>query len=719
MRANLVLLTFALLFSSASAQWGHNVDSLATILPNGSYLDIAVEGDRLYAATYFGFEIFDISNPADIRFLSRTSSIGDAYEIAVREGFVYLGDYSFGMHTYDARDPQNVMYLNTRHFEDVWWEEILAVRSRLYVSEFNYGVTIFDISNPALPTRLGLFRNIVFPGAIYIGDSLSYVYNYQTDEVAVTDLRTVGQWRILSRLNVGGYVASILEADSLLILCRGRDGISFYSREDPLNPRLCSTVPTNGQYAYKAVVVGSLVYAAVSRNGLMVLDAANLDSVVVISQDNLPYPRALAFHNNHIFVGRTSYGLGVYALENPLQPVEISSFRPDLWISDVTAYNGAIYIPRLSRGLLTLDGADPSMPDTAELNSDYAFYEVESSGDGWLYARTFNAADTTYLLTVFSLADPLHPEEVWNMEIEPEYFYLKYHEGLLALYDWEGSIMLLDAEDRAQPNYLTEILDASPHYIHLTRGRLYVVNSTEPPVLLVYDLDDPERPVLAGQYRGLEFGYGLTSLGQRIYASDGNHGVIVLDAADPTNIRRIASTPTNWATDVFVSDSLLYLADADRGLKIFDITTSVLPTYLGHLETPGWAYELFVRDGICYINDDYDLTIARYIPLDVGGRPFEPPLTFFLAPAYPNPFNSAAQLTFGLAAPGWARLSIFDAAGRFVLKQDWPDIQPGRHKFLWNASSRPAGVYIFRLETGLKGSSQASHRTERPANLIK
>ncbi len=66
--------------------------------------------------------------------------------------------------------------------------------------------------------------------------------------------------------------------------------------------------------------------------------------------------------------------------------------------------------------------------------------------------------------------------------------------------------------------------------------------------------------------------------------------------------------------------------------------------------------------------------------------------------AWPNPFNPAVTLRFTLAAPGHARLAIYDAAGRRVaLLID--ELRPaGEQQVTWRAEGLPSGVYLSRLE---------------------
>jgi len=81
------------------------------------------------------------------------------------------------------------------------------------------------------------------------------------------------------------------------------------------------------------------------------------------------------------------------------------------------------------------------------------------------------------------------------------------------------------------------------------------------------------------------------------------------------------------------------------------------------------------------------------------------PIRTTLLAAYPNPFNPSTKLSFELASPAHARLSIFDAAGRLVTTLVNDQRGAGRHEIVWNGQnvagqSVASGVYLYRFEAG-------------------
>ncbi len=65
--------------------------------------------------------------------------------------------------------------------------------------------------------------------------------------------------------------------------------------------------------------------------------------------------------------------------------------------------------------------------------------------------------------------------------------------------------------------------------------------------------------------------------------------------------------------------------------------------------------------------------------------------------AYPNPFNPETVISFELRDAGYTKLAVYDVNGREVASLAQGLLQAGAHRFDWNASSAPSGVYFARL----------------------
>jgi|GEM_PF-2165581 len=75
---------------------------------------------------------------------------------------------------------------------------------------------------------------------------------------------------------------------------------------------------------------------------------------------------------------------------------------------------------------------------------------------------------------------------------------------------------------------------------------------------------------------------------------------------------------------------------------------------------------------------------------------------FALAQNYPNPFNPSTTIDFTLPVAEYVTLAAFNMTGQQVaLILDHQSFTAGRHRTTFNAASLAAGIYYYRLSTGL------------------
>lgn len=82
----------------------------------------------------------------------------------------------------------------------------------------------------------------------------------------------------------------------------------------------------------------------------------------------------------------------------------------------------------------------------------------------------------------------------------------------------------------------------------------------------------------------------------------------------------------------------------------------------------------------------------------------EVPQDFVLEQAYPNPFNPAATIRFGLPEAAHVTLVVYDALGREAARLVDGPVEAGFHEAVFVAGARPSGVYLYRLEARAGGN---------------
>lgn len=75
------------------------------------------------------------------------------------------------------------------------------------------------------------------------------------------------------------------------------------------------------------------------------------------------------------------------------------------------------------------------------------------------------------------------------------------------------------------------------------------------------------------------------------------------------------------------------------------------------------------------------------------------PVKFVVLNNYPNPFNPQTNIRFEIPNSGHVSLDIFDIQGKKVASLFDGSSEAGQHDIVWNATSRPSGIYFCRLTT--------------------
>ncbi len=78
------------------------------------------------------------------------------------------------------------------------------------------------------------------------------------------------------------------------------------------------------------------------------------------------------------------------------------------------------------------------------------------------------------------------------------------------------------------------------------------------------------------------------------------------------------------------------------------------------------------------------------------------PREFAVGPLYPNPFNPSVTMEVALPEPSGITVAVYDVLGRLVQTISMPSQAPGYHRVVWDAGSRPSGVYFLHVQAAGK-----------------
>ena len=87
------------------------------------------------------------------------------------------------------------------------------------------------------------------------------------------------------------------------------------------------------------------------------------------------------------------------------------------------------------------------------------------------------------------------------------------------------------------------------------------------------------------------------------------------------------------------------------------------------------------------------------VNLTTGDEPVLPH-SFFLNQNFPNPFNAATVIAYGIPEEMHVRLDVFNVLGQHVATLADGVQAPGRYEATWDAEGNASGVFFYRMKAG-------------------
>jgi len=353
-----------------------------------------------------------------------------------------------------------------------------------------------------------------------------------------------------------------------VIYLAGPDGLRVVDVSDPQDPRLLGSA--DGCRGLAVAVSGSFAYVACNID-FAVFDVSEPAQPRLVRKIRLPgegangLKQGLAVRGNVVYI--TDFGAGLIAIDvtEPAAPRPISVAGSRLTGFDIEILGDLAYVASSIRGILIFDIKDPSgmrllgeaRPSRNTIAIAVSPMGFVFTGDTGIGLESFDARNPANPLRQHSLSSPSFSTG-WALEIADDKLYVA---------NFFGSLEIFDIADIALPG-----LGESARYFTSTYRTSFFLSDdllyTTGPFLSVIDVSTPATPHLLGR------------------------------------------TLTNGrATDVWVEESVAYVADAwnglSSGLSIFDVSDPARPESVAFLETTGEMFHIAARSGFVYAGVRY------------------------------------------------------------------------------------------------------------------
>jgi hypothetical protein len=547
-----------------------------------------------YIASGFGLRTFDVSDPANIKFLGVIGLPYFCYDVDVSGGIAFVACGTAGLRIIDVSNPEYLREITFYDTPGYAWG-VYRVGTIVYVADGLSGLQIIDVSNPFNPQFLGWLDT---PGEaidVFVKDKKAYVADRDGGLriIDVSDPTAPQEIGAFAPAETKDFWDVYVVGTTAYVADGNPSGLSPALRiidvSDPANPTQISSITLFADrtgwwganwLSYKGnYIFYSNYWAWGGTNppwgGVRVIDVSNPSSPFICAEIYEPWTET-----HGVFVNPTANLLylvwdwqrfATFDISNPCNPVLLNIWQApgDSWGVALDPSRNIAYIGDWRGGLRIIDISDISFP------KEISYWDTPCYARGMDVKTHPSGATIAYVadgcggLRIIDVTDPQYPQEAsffipWGV-VEPEIGH-----------SWDVFV----------------------------KGATLAFFAASVSGLFILDVSDYENPISVG-WIGVN-AIGVFVDGNTAYVAAGNQGLRIIDVSDLSNPLQIGSVSTSNAWDVFVfqrgSSTIAAVADREAGLRLIDVTNPASPYIISTFDTQD-AMDVWVEGNIAYVGD--------------------------------------------------------------------------------------------------------------------
>jgi hypothetical protein len=247
--------------------------------------------------------------------------------------------------------------------------ELIRVRGALVFVSSDKTFTVYDVSDPASPKRVGAYT---FPQHINGFRATGPLVYVAADRfgLGILEVSTTGAPVLRGSLKTPGQAKNVAVSGTRVLVADALSGLDIVDVSNPTKPVLAGSVFLDG-VATDVVAAETLAYAADRPTGFHVVDPAKSGDVPPVASLQSTIPSAfqaqvevlqLSPTSPRTAVVSTNGLLQLFDVSTPTAPVALPPYRTAGGIGRI-AVNGALaYMPSGAEGLQVVDFSQPTTP---------------------------------------------------------------------------------------------------------------------------------------------------------------------------------------------------------------------------------------------------------------------------------------------------------------------------------------------------------------------
>jgi hypothetical protein len=586
---------------------------------------------------------------------------GPAQAVAVADGYAYVA--AGGVYIFDTSQLSNLVPVGIYATPDA--RDVVVIGQYAYVADWETGLQIVDVSDPAYPRRVGECSINGQARRLVMRDNYAYVaaapiWDGQSNQgggLQVVDIsnpanpQLVGEYPYFNPPCAwcGGSAYDVAVSGNYAYLAEAWDetspgggeasgALAVIDISDPTSPWPVTSYDTSSYGARSVTIAGSMAYVGNynSFDGLQILDISNPTHPVRVGGYRLDSEEPhVTVSGNYAYLAMPSglEGVSVLDISNPANPVRVTgiTLQPSSSARGSAVMDGKLYVAG-DAGLFVFDVAQPENP---VLLGDY-----NTSIHG--ASRLAVSGQHTYLVEGYvglHILDVASPQQALRLGTNRTEDYahdvaISGHFAYLteASTPWGSGqdvrrLQVIDVSNPATPERVGGI-DLGPSQggllqrVAVSGGYAYVTGSAwelseSAPALYIIDVRDSVNPSRVGTYVSTWSITGVVISGGHAYlttywydpvAGRDRRRLEIVNVTDPTNPQRVGTIDDPSGVAIQGTRAYLGYASYDDltgqhsgALRVFDISNPAVPTLLGEISTSGPVWQVAVAYGYAWL----------------------------------------------------------------------------------------------------------------------
>lgn len=562
---------------------------------------VFIDNSIAYVADWFsGIHIYDLSQPRQPKLLSSFPTPGSPKGVVVRDGVAFVADDDHGLMIVDVSDPLNPKQISTLLTQGLAYTPRL-IGDLLYLASHRGGFQIIDVSDVSAPKLVSEFDTDGKAWSMEVHGDIAYIADDDSG-LLMFDVSDPAKPELIGQHFTGGAAEEVTVRNNIAFVAFFDDGLQILDVSDPRQPTLISHLSLPGN-ARGLDLIGDKLYIAGWLAGIHVVDVSDIKNPTLLSShDTRGATWGLKVVDDYLYAMDWWGGVGVIDISNPSHPLAVGGYHNRGHVHDIATQNNYTFVAHGSNGLQVFDIKNPLNPTwTTGASFPGQARKVALSGQ-----RAYVAAGDGGLAVV-DISNPFQLRWLGSVDTRGEANHIAVDEENIYLADnREGLLAFKHAENL--PDKLTK-LDVKANDLWLQDGLLYLATDQGVEVLHLNEAHKFER---ISHFRIDGGAHQISTDRRHIYVASGNILISLKRKRLPEQLNRIEIDGA--ITDIKTSSTGL-LISTDKALFSIDMRNVTQPGIATRYPLLAKSTSLTYHQDVVYISGEETITALKPMPM--------------------------------------------------------------------------------------------------------